>query len=98
MGFDDLVGMEKIVQRLRVRKIKRKFLRGLHSQTSVLLPLENPAIFKTMGITPPRGILISGASGAGKTSLALALAREARLKVIALDVSDPVIETGTTID
>ncbi len=38
------------------------------------LPLKNPAIFKKVGIDPPKGILLHGPPGTGKTLLAKAVA------------------------
>ncbi|MEK6921188.1 MAG: AAA family ATPase [Nanoarchaeota archaeon] len=38
------------------------------------LPLKNPAIFKKIGIDPPKGILLHGPPGTGKTLLAKAVA------------------------
>lgn len=38
------------------------------------LPLKNPALFKKVGIEPPKGILLHGPPGTGKTLLAKAIA------------------------
>jgi transitional endoplasmic reticulum ATPase len=54
---------------------------GLKKQISLLremvqLPMEHPDVFLQMGITPPRGVLLYGPPGNGKTLLARTLAQE----------------------
>ncbi|XP_031484872.1 probable inactive ATP-dependent zinc metalloprotease FTSHI 5, chloroplastic isoform X2 [Nymphaea colorata] len=44
--------------------------------------LKNPTAFQQMGARAPRGVLIVGERGTGKTSLALAIAAEARVPVV----------------
>ncbi|XP_058082994.1 probable inactive ATP-dependent zinc metalloprotease FTSHI 5, chloroplastic isoform X2 [Magnolia sinica] len=44
--------------------------------------LQNPSAFREMGARAPRGVLIVGERGTGKTSLALAIAAEAKVPVV----------------
>src|SRR5512137_412478 len=53
-------------------------------QEAVEMPLQDPASFERMGITPPRGVLLFGAPGTGKTLLARAIATESRANFIAI--------------
>ena len=42
----------------------------------VELPLRHPELWGTLGINPPRGVLLTGPSGCGKTAMARAVAAE----------------------
>lgn len=44
--------------------------------------LQNPSAFQKLGARAPRGVLIVGERGTGKTSLALAIAAEARVPLV----------------
>jgi len=59
--FEDVAGMEKTKEELR----------------EVIAFLRNPGSFYALGARPPRGILLAGPSGTGKTLLARAVAGEA---------------------
>lgn len=59
--WDDVGGLNGIKQELK---------------EAVEWPLNDPQIFKKMGIRPPRGILLYGPPGTGKTMLAKAVATE----------------------
>lgn len=52
------------------------------------LPLRHPQIFDTLGIDPPRGVLLHGPPGTGKTLLAKAVASESGVHFMELKASD----------
>lgn len=51
----------------------------------VELPLKHPEVFETLGIEPPKGVLMYGPPGTGKTLLARAVASETNAHFIHLD-------------
>ncbi|HJX04316.1 MAG TPA: CDC48 family AAA ATPase [Thermoplasmata archaeon] len=53
-------------------------------QEAVEMPIENPESFARMGIRPPKGVLLFGAPGTGKTMIARAIANESRVNFISI--------------
>jgi len=67
--WEDIGGLEEVKQELR---------------EAVEWPLKRPEIFKRMGIKPPKGILLYGPPGCGKTMLARAVATESEANFISI--------------
>ncbi len=51
----------------------------------VELPLKHPELFERLGIDPPKGVLLHGAPGTGKTLLAKAVANETQANFILIN-------------
>ncbi|XP_058945749.2 ATPase family gene 2 protein homolog A isoform X1 [Pocillopora verrucosa] len=74
-------------------KVTFKSIGGLHKQVALVremieLPLKHPEMFTNYGIPPPRGVLLHGPSGTGKTLIAQAVAAESGAHFICLNGPD----------
>jgi len=67
--WEDVGGLRAVKERLK---------------EAVEWPLKYAHIFKQVGIRPPKGILLSGAPGCGKTLLAKAIANESRVNFLSV--------------
>lgn len=75
--LEDLGGIEKVIEQIT---------------KSVLVPLTHPEVYKTTGLTMPRGVLLHGPPGCGKTVLANAIANKAQVPF--MSISAPSVVSG----
>jgi len=68
--YEDIGGMRNIIERVR---------------ELIELPLKYPELFRKLGIEPPKGVLLYGPPGCGKTLLAKAVANEIDAYFIAIN-------------
>jgi len=83
--YSDVGGLEKQIREIR---------------ETVELPLLKPDLFKKVGIEPPKGVLLYGASGTGKTLLARAVAHETNatfIRVIGSELVQKYIGEGARL-
>lgn len=73
VSYDQIGGLEGQIQEIR---------------ETVELPLTHPELFDEIGIEPPRGILLYGLPGTGKTLLAKAVAHESKATFIHMSGSE----------
>ncbi len=72
IGFDDVIGAHEAKQAL----------------TDITAYLRDPGAYAALGARPPKGVLLTGEPGTGKTQLAKALASESRASFIQVTGSD----------
>jgi proteasome regulatory subunit len=73
LTYEDVGGLEAQVQEI---------------QETVELPLTKPELFREIGIEPPRGVLLYGLPGTGKTMLAKAVAHQSMATFIHMSGSE----------
>lgn len=70
VSYEDIGGLDDEVKKVR---------------EMVELPLKHPELFETLGIEPPKGVLLHGPPGTGKTLLAKAVANETNSNFILIN-------------
>ena len=68
--YEDIGGLKKEIEKIR---------------EMVELPLKYPELFRRLGIEPPKGVLLYGPPGCGKTLLAKAVANESEANFFAIN-------------
>jgi len=71
-SYADIGGLESQIQEIKVLQL----IYSANAQESVELPLTHPELYEEMGIKPPKGVILYGAPGTGKTLLAKAVANQ----------------------
>lgn len=70
ISYEDIGGLEDVIQKIR---------------EMVELPIKHPILFEKLGIEPPKGVLIHGPPGVGKTLIARAVANESDANFIVIN-------------
>lgn len=70
ISYEDIGGLKEDVQRVR---------------EMIELPIRHPELFERLGIEPPKGVLMYGPPGSGKTLLAKAVANESEAHFITIN-------------
>ncbi|MDD5148354.1 MAG: CDC48 family AAA ATPase [Candidatus ainarchaeum sp.] len=70
VAYEDIGGLEEQVKKVR---------------EMIELPMRHPELFRKLGIDPPKGVLLFGPPGTGKTMLAKAVANETNAHFISIN-------------
>ena len=86
----NLIILEKPAEEIKVPRVTYEDIGGLQEaiqkiREMVELPLKHPELFKRLGIDPPKGVLLYGPPGCGKTLLAKAVANETEAHFISIN-------------
>jgi transitional endoplasmic reticulum ATPase len=86
----NVILLEKPAEEARISRVTYEDIGDLHEairriREMVELPLKHPELFKRLGIEPPKGVLLYGPPGCGKTLLARAVANETDAHFIAIN-------------
>ncbi|MDP2973797.1 MAG: CDC48 family AAA ATPase [Candidatus Diapherotrites archaeon] len=73
IAYEDIGGLDELIQKVR---------------EMVELPMKHPELFRRLGIVPPKGVLLHGPPGCGKTLLAKAVANETQAHFISVNAPE----------
>ncbi|CAI6366354.1 unnamed protein product [Macrosiphum euphorbiae] len=76
LTFDDLAGCDSVLLEI----------------CQLIMHIKHPEVYKTLGVSPPKGFLLHGPPGCGKTLLAQAVAGE--LKIPLISIAAPQLVVG----
>merc|ERR1711959_548947 len=78
ISYSDLGGIEEVIEEIR---------------NIVEQPIFHPEVYSWLGISPPRGVLLYGPPGCGKTALANAIANECGVPMLKFSAPEIIINT-----
>jgi ribosome biogenesis ATPase len=92
--YENIGGLEKVLQEVReiIEYLPNPGKPWRSDWSGSRYPIKHPEIFQHLGVDPPRGVLLHGPPGCGKTLLANAIAGE--LGVPFLKRSAPELVSG----
>ena len=81
---------EPSAEKRGIPRVTYEDIGGLHEEIRktremIELPLRHPELFQRLGIEPPKGVLLKGPPGCGKTLLARAVATESEANFFSIN-------------